>query len=112
MRKEKIADWNELGDREPTYALVEGVDLVVIRWDDEVSVLFGRCLHRGALMADGRIDGDNLVCGLHGWDYRYKTGVSAYDNHEVLHRFSAWIEDGGVWVDAEEIAALRRSGAI
>ncbi len=108
MRKEKVADWNELEDRQPAYALVANVDLVVIRYDDEVSVLYGRCLHRGALMADGTVQGDDLICGLHGWDYRYKTGVSAYNNKEVLHKFSAWIEDGGVWVDAEEIAAWEK----
>jgi phenylpropionate dioxygenase-like ring-hydroxylating dioxygenase large terminal subunit len=37
--------------------LVANVDLVVIRWPDEqkVSVLYGRCQHRGALLADGYI---------------------------------------------------------
>lgn len=53
------------------------VDLVIIRWpdDNKVSLLYGRCKHRGALMADGHISGENLICGLHGMDYRYKTGV-------------------------------------
>lgn len=101
----KIANWNDLEDRQPAYGLVAGVDLVVIRWDDDVSVLYGRCLHRGALLADGHVQGEDLICGVHHWDYRYKTGVSAYDNEEALHRFSAWIEDGGVWVDEDEIAA-------
>jgi len=93
-------------DREPAYALVGEVDLVVIRRDDEVSVLFGRCLHRGALMSDGHVEGDNLICGVHGWDYRLDTGVSEYANNEVLHRFAAWVEDDGVWVDEEEVAAF------
>ncbi len=48
-----VAVWSELADREPAYALVAGVDLVVVRYDDTVSVLYGRCQHRGALMADG-----------------------------------------------------------
>jgi len=42
----EIAKWSQLRDREPAYALVAGVDLVVVRYGDEVSVLFGRCLHR------------------------------------------------------------------
>ncbi len=108
MQKEKVADWNELEDRRPAYALVGGVDLVVVRFDDEVSVLYGRCLHRGALMADGTVQGEDLICGVHGWDYRLETGVSAYNNKEVLHKFGAWIEDGGVWVDAEEIGAWEK----
>jgi len=100
-----IAHWSELSDRKPAYALVGEVDLVVVRIDDDVRVYYGRCLHRGALMADGHVDGHNLICGLHGWDYRLDTGVSEYANKEALHRFSAWIDDDRVWVDADEIAA-------
>ncbi len=100
-----IFAFDELVDRVPAHALVADVDLVVIRYDDDVSVLYGRCAHRGALMSDGHIDGDNIICGLHGWDYRVDTGVSEYNNAEVLPKFNAWIEDGQVFVDENEIAA-------
>ncbi|MBT8429370.1 MAG: Rieske 2Fe-2S domain-containing protein [Gammaproteobacteria bacterium] len=105
MQKTAIATWSDLEPLKPTYALVAGVDLVVLRWkdDQEVSVLYGRCAHRGALMSDGRIEGGNIVCGLHDWDYCYKTGVSSYDPAEKLHRFDAWVEEGKVWVDEDEI---------
>jgi glutamate synthase domain-containing protein 2/nitrite reductase/ring-hydroxylating ferredoxin subunit len=105
-----VAKWSELENRQPSYALVAEVDLVVIRRDDEVSVFYGRCLHRGALMADGRVDGENLICGVHGWDYRLETGVSEYDNRERLHRFSAEIdlERDAVLVDESEIVAWAR----
>ena len=94
---------NELADRTPTYALVENTDLVIIKYDEAVSVLYGRCLHRGALMSDGRVDGDNIICGLHDWDYRIDTGVSEYNNKEVLNKFESWIEDGDLYIDKNEI---------
>ncbi len=109
MKKISIAGWDKLDDRTPTYAMVAGVDLVVTRFDDSVSVLYGRCAHRGALMSDGHVSGDNLICGLHGWDYRLDTGISEYNNAETLPRFSAWIEDGAVLVDEDEIAAWAAS---
>ncbi len=105
MQETRIAEWNDLRDRQPAHAVVGNVDLVVVRYDDEVSVLYGRCLHRGALLSDGTIRGNDLVCGVHHWDYRFDTGVSSYDSSEILHKFSAWVEDGAVWVDADEIAA-------
>jgi glutamate synthase domain-containing protein 2 len=107
MQKTAVATYTDLTPLEPAYALVAGVDLVVVRWEDEqqVSVLYGRCAHRGALMADGHIEGGNLICGLHNWDYCYKSGVSSYNPAEKLHRFNAWVEDDQVWVDAEEIQA-------
>ena len=95
MNKVRIANWSDLEDRSPTHALVANVDLVIVRFGDEVSVLYGRCLHRGALMADGFVRGDDLICGVHDWDYQFRTGVSSYNPKECLHKFSAWVEDGG-----------------
>jgi glutamate synthase domain-containing protein 2/nitrite reductase/ring-hydroxylating ferredoxin subunit len=102
-----VARWSELADRAPAYALVGEVDLVVIRFDDQVSVLYGRCLHRGALLADGSVEGENLICGVHYWDYRIDSGISEYENSEALHRFEAWIdpEADAVYVDTDEVAA-------
>jgi len=105
MNKTAVINWDELEDREPAYALVKDVDLVIVRLDDTVSVLYGRCAHRGALMADGHVDGDNLICGVHGWDYRLDTGVSEYNNSETLPKFHAWVEDNQVFVDKDEISA-------
>ena len=103
--KVKVSSWSSLQDRQPTYALVGKVDLVVVRYDDEVSVLYGRCLHRGALMADGSVNGKNLICGVHGWDYRLDSGISEYNNSEILHKFTAWIDhdNDGVFVDEGEV---------
>jgi glutamate synthase domain-containing protein 2 len=108
MNKIRIAEWDELEDRQPAKALVANVDLVIIRWDNQVSVLYGRCLHRGALMVDGCVKGDDIVCGVHGWDYEFRSGVSSYNSSEKLHKFSAWVEDGGVWVDEDEVAVWQR----
>lgn len=103
-----LLNWSDLADRTPTHALVENTDLVVVRFDDQVSVLYGRCLHRGALMSDGYIQGDNLVCGLHHWDYRIDTGVSEYNPSEVLHTFRAWIDGEHVWIDRSEVLQFER----
>jgi glutamate synthase domain-containing protein 2/nitrite reductase/ring-hydroxylating ferredoxin subunit len=104
----KIATWSDVPDREPVSALVSNVDLVVIRFDGNHSVLYGRCLHRGAHLADGHIDGDNLICGVHGWDYVFHTGVSSYNNAERLAKFSSWIDDGDLLVDLDEILAWEK----
>ena len=105
MKKLAIKKWDELEDRVPAYALVADVDLVVIRYDESVSVLYGRCAHRGALMSDGSVNGNNLICGVHGWDYRLDSGISQYNNSETLPKFNAWLEDGQVFVDEDQIAA-------
>jgi len=105
MKPTSVAQWHSLEDRKPAYALVGNVDLVVTRYDEQVSVLYGRCAHRGALMSDGHVQGNNLICGLHGWDYRIDTGISEYNNSESLPQFKAWVENDEVMVDQDEIDA-------
>ena len=99
----KIISYSELQDRLPTHAIIKNLDLVMVRYDDEISVLYGRCLHRGALMSDGHVEGNNLICGVHGWDYRIDSGVSEYNNAEALHKFTAEVKDNFVWIDEAEI---------
>ena len=121
MQPYKIASWHEVGDRAPVGVVVSNVDLVIVRWSSEAaldggpdeqrdhhSVLYGRCLHRGAHLADGSVVGDDLICGLHGWDYRMDTGISSYNNEEQLHRFSSWVEGDDLLVDLDEILAWER----
>ena len=105
MSKVAVAKFDDLKDREPEYALVGEVDLVVLRYDETVKVFYGRCLHRGALMADGYVRGNNLICPVHNWDYRIDSGVSEYANEEVLPQFTASVADGDVLVDEDEISA-------
>jgi glutamate synthase domain-containing protein 2 len=103
MKKLQLIAFSKLEEKIPVGQQVNGLDLVLIRYGNNVSVLYGRCLHRGALMADGHIEGDNLICGVHGWDYRLDTGVSEYNNKEVLHKFYSEVKDDWVWVDENEI---------
>ena len=108
MKKTEIALWSEMQEKKPAYALVANVDLVIIRYGDNVSVLYGRCAHRGALLSDATVRGHNLICGVHQWDFRIDTGVSAYNNEESLAKFAAWVEDGKVCVDEDEITAWEK----
>jgi len=103
MKEVKLCSFKELEEKQPTGKQVNGLDLVVVKYGDEISVLYGRCMHRGALMADGFVDGDNLICGLHNWDYRIDTGISEYNNEEALHKFNSIVKDGDLYVDEDEI---------
>lgn len=98
-----IAKIAQLENKKPAHALINGLDLVIVKFDDIISVLYGRCHHRGALMSDGYVDGHNLICGVHNWDYRVDTGVSEYNNEEALHKFSTKIEEGNLFVDGDEV---------
>ena len=80
-----IARLDELAEDAPAHASADGIDLVLVRRGAQVHVFEGRCPHRGALLADGRVEGANLIGGVHGWDYRLDTGVSAYNPTERIY---------------------------
>lgn len=101
--KIKIASISSLEIKIPAYALVLNTDLVIIRHESGISVLYGRCHHRGALLADGYIEGHNLICGVHHWDYRYDTGISEYNNDEQLHKFTEFVEGDDLFIHEEEV---------
>jgi nitrite reductase/ring-hydroxylating ferredoxin subunit len=99
--------WSALSDRQPAHAAVDGVDLVVIRVGDGASVLYGRCTHRNALLSEGFVTEERLVCRYHGWDYHLHSGCGGVDDGEALKPFAAWVEDDQVWVDADEVRRWR-----
>lgn len=107
MNKVRLQPWCELQQRVPTHAIVAETDLVVIRDGDEVSVLYGRCLHRGVLLANGAVVGKKIICNWHGWAFRYDTG-DADQRCPALKKFSSWVEDGYLWVDQDEVIAWNR----
>jgi len=109
MKLIQLIEVANLKNKEPEHGLVGNTDLVIVKFDDEISILYGRCLHRGALMADGHVEGHNLICGVHGWDYRVDSGVSEYNNKEVLHKFTTHIEAGFVCVAQEEVDAFEKT---
>ena len=104
MSRIAIANWNSLKPETTVYALVINVDLVIVRWPREVkvSVLYGRCLYRETLLADGEIENDCII-SLHGWRYRYDSGLCVGTAGKQLHLFKSWLKDGFVWVDEDEI---------
>ncbi|MCW4353730.1 glutamate synthase-related protein [Hoyosella sp. YIM 151337] len=110
MSATKVAHWADLQPEQPTYALVANVDLVVIRHhDDAVSVLYGRCQHRGALLSDATVRNGRLTCGLHGSTYDSKSGINIHFKGADLKAFDAWVEDGGVWVNSDDVVRWERS---
>lgn len=63
---------SEIGDS-PTRVTLLDTTIVLARLDGEVHAFFDLCLHRGAAISAGQIEGDCIRCPYHGWKYD-KTG--------------------------------------
>ncbi len=63
-----IAFSHEVADK-PFAAKLLDERIVAFRINGKVSVMRDLCLHRGAPLSSGKIDGDQIVCGYHGFRY-------------------------------------------
>ena len=100
---------DDLEPRVPRRFLVHDVEVVAIRADDDIHVLHARCPHRHAPLTDATVEGDRLVCPHHGWDFELASGRSQGVPGAAVARFRARVDEGMVWVEAEELEAWRRA---
>lgn len=100
----RVAEVASFDLENPQYALVAGVDLVLLRDAGVIRAFHGRCQHRGALLADGTVEGGVLTCGLHGSTYRADTGTNVRHKGHDIEQFGVVIEDDIVLVDEDEVA--------
>jgi glutamate synthase domain-containing protein 2/nitrite reductase/ring-hydroxylating ferredoxin subunit len=105
----RVASLSDLPENTPHAVVVAGVDVLLVRRGDDVSALYGRCAHRGALMADGRVEDDLVVCGVHGWRYEIASGVSPVNPSVALATFPTSVSDGSVYLDESAIAEFARA---
>jgi cytochrome P450/nitrite reductase/ring-hydroxylating ferredoxin subunit len=71
----RVALLDELEGDGPHAASAQGLDLVLLRTPSGFRAFEGRCPHQGALLAEGEIDGAELVCRNHRWRFSSETGA-------------------------------------
>jgi nitrite reductase/ring-hydroxylating ferredoxin subunit len=81
---------------------------------DGLKAYQGLCPHQGALLGEGELDGDTLVCRNHRWRFATETGERS-GGPECLAGCPVETRDGELWADVaalrprEQIAAARRT---
>jgi 3-phenylpropionate/trans-cinnamate dioxygenase ferredoxin component len=103
-----MSDWIDIATVENfvpgTCRVVEAADLsiAIFNLDGRYYAVENRCTHEDAELYDGEIEGDEIICPLHGARFSVITGealtASAY---EGLLTFPVRINNGWVEVDAE-----------
>jgi 3-phenylpropionate/trans-cinnamate dioxygenase ferredoxin subunit len=125
-----VVGFDELVDRRPRLVTVEGRELGLIRWGEDVYALRNICPHqfgpvcRGHVMPliTGELDGSLaadadrpvVVCPWHGWEFDIATGRSAWGDTPYRYKLKTYpvrIEDGRVLVRVDARAAAREEAA-
>ncbi|MGH6834647.1 MAG: cytochrome P450 [Methylocella sp.] len=70
----RVANLEELRGDGPHALSADGFDVVVVRTPAGFRAFEGRCPHQGALLGEGELDGDKLVCRNHRWRFGVDSG--------------------------------------
>lgn len=108
-----VIAWSEEVTRDPMKRTVLNEDIVLFRKEDGTAVaLADRCAHRAYPLSSGRLVGDRIQCGYHGFEYDCEgvcvrvPGQDRVPERALVHKFPIaeahrWV---WVWVGDPELA--------
>lgn len=94
---------NELEEGKGTTVFVNDRDIALYKYEGDFYALDNNCVHRQGKLGDGHMDGPNVICPLHGWDYDVKTGVSRYNANEKVAVYPIQVDGNSVMIDADAV---------
>src|SRR5437660_4374318 len=91
---------DELADGAGKALTINGTDVAVFRCGGRLYALQNACPHAGGELAGGELDGEEVVCPLHGHRFNVKTGACSTDPALCAKTFPVVPHAGGHTVDA------------
>ncbi len=77
-------------------------ELILYNLNGEFFCTEAECLHMGADLSVGFMEGDKIVCPLHMWKYNVKTGRCSFDGSMKLNTYPVRITGTQVQVKIED----------
>jgi nitrite reductase/ring-hydroxylating ferredoxin subunit len=106
----RAAKIDELRGAGPFSASANGVDVVLVRVPAGWRAFQGRCPHQGALLGEGEIEGDALVCRNHRWRFSIASGLRE-GGPECLTSCPTVERGGDLFVDVSGLTPASRKPA-
>jgi nitrite reductase/ring-hydroxylating ferredoxin subunit len=76
---------------------LDGVEVAIFNLGGEFHAIENTCPHRGASLGDGMLEGDEVHCPLHGWQFNVKTGRMPMGGG--VRSFHVRVDGGTVFVE-------------
>jgi nitrite reductase/ring-hydroxylating ferredoxin subunit len=67
----------------------------------EVHVLDGSCPHVGGPLGQGALDGGNVVCPWHAWEFDCRTGMNDHNEDVAVRCFPVRMDGADILIDAD-----------
>ncbi len=108
MTFQRVAALDEVWPGEMRPLVVDGVRVLLVNTDDEVSAFLDCCAHQGVALSQGRLEAGVIVCAAHGWTYDARTGCGANPRSARLTRLPVRVDGGDIFVDVASAGAGAR----
>lgn len=82
---------------------INNVEIALVNYDGQFYALNNRCPHRGGQLGDGHLQGADLICPLHGWDFDVRTGISRYNSLDSVATYEVTVVEGKVFLNESDI---------
>jgi nitrite reductase/ring-hydroxylating ferredoxin subunit/multimeric flavodoxin WrbA len=71
------------------------VNIAVFNIDGKYYAISNTCIHKGAPLSQGFLEGDIVTCPWHGWKYSVKNGMSPHKGGDNVNSYEVKIVDEG-----------------
>ncbi len=102
MARVKALALSEVPPGKGVLVSVNGRDVAVFRREPEILAVGNDCPHQGGSLCDGWVEGEIVICPLHGWEFDMRTGACMTVPGESVPRYTATVEDGTVYLEEAE----------
>jgi nitrite reductase/ring-hydroxylating ferredoxin subunit len=106
---------DDFQDRDVTVIAVDGREIGVVRWSDDVYALANLCAHQRGPLCRGTLspklesrepgavelmEGTPVIaCPWHGWEFDVRTGRAIWDEGYAVRTYPAQVKNGRVLLD-------------
>jgi nitrite reductase (NADH) small subunit len=95
----KVGSLSELPPGSVKEVEVGGDSFALCNLDGSLHCLEGICPHAGGPLGQGTINGKNLVCPLHEYEFDLQTGVNDMDEDLQAKTFPVRVENGEILIE-------------
>ncbi len=80
---------------------IAGRSVAFFNVDGKVYAIENHCLHRGGPLGDGHLEGSQVTCPWHAWQFDVKTGKCHTMKGAKQKKYAIKIKNEDVWVNLE-----------
>ena len=99
MARVRVLALSDLKAGKGVLVSVNGQDVAVFRRGEEVLAIGDGCPHQGGSLCEGWVEGEIVICPVHGWEFDMQTGACMTVPGESVPRYTATVEDGAVYLE-------------